>query len=270
MTNKRIKTWELERYLLGELPPSRIKEITKLAQENPDIRKEIERLKHANAEILKQHPPETMLPEILKQYEKNRYQTRIREKSSPFTLKRLLYATPVIASAVILIFVVFFNNGTSPDFTRIKGEESLDFTKTQIIIYKKNNNVIELLKNGDQVSPGNLLQLAYIPARKTHGVIFSIDGNGIVTLHHPESKSDSSILKQEKKILLSSAYELDNAPDFERFFFITATEEIEVQSILAKAETLALSPASAKTSNLELPESYNQFSILLKKEKKNE
>jgi hypothetical protein len=270
MANKRIRTWELERYLLGELPPSRMEEITLLAQEYPDIKKEIDSLEQANAEILRQHTPESMLPEILKQYEENRRQARIREKARPISLKRLLYAAPVLASAFILLFVVFFNNGTTPDSTRIKGEESLDFTKAQIIIYRKNNSKIELLKNGDHAKAGDLLQIAYVPAGKTYGVIFSIDGSGIVTLHHPESKDDSSILKQEKKNLLSSAYELDNAPDFERFFFITAMEEIEVQRIIKKAEELALSPASAKTKNLELLDSFSQFSILLKKEKKNE
>jgi hypothetical protein len=210
-----------------------------------------------------------MLPEILRRYEENRRQAQIREKARPITLKRLLYAAPALVSALILLFVVFFNNGTTPDYTRIKGEELLDFTKTQIIIYRKSGNEIELLKNGDRAKAGDLLQLAYVPAGKTFGVIFSIDGSRIVTLHHPESKDDSSILKQEKKNLLSSSYELDNAPDFERFFFITATEEIKVQSIIKKAEVLALSPASAKTKNIELPESYRQFSILLKKEKKN-
>jgi len=90
------------------------------------------------------------------------------------------------------------------------------------------------LKNGARAKAGDLLQLAYIPAGKTYGVIFSIDGSGIVTLHHPESKGNSSILKQEKKNLLPSSYELDNAPDFERFFFITTMEEIEVQSINQK------------------------------------
>jgi hypothetical protein len=270
MTNERMKTWELERYLLSELPPSRIEEITQLAQEDPDIKKEIDHLKQTHAEILRQHPPETMLPEILKRYEENRRQARIKEKARSVTVKRLLYATPVLVSALILLFVVFFNNGTTSDYTRIKGEELLDFTKTQIIIYRKSNSEIELLKNRDQAKAGDLLQIAYIPAGKTYGVIFSIDGSGIVTLHHPESKSSSSTLKQEKKNILSSSYELDNAPDFERFFFITAMEEIEVQSIIKKAEELALSPTSAKTKKLELPESYSQFSILLKKEKKNE
>lgn len=267
MTNKRIRTWELERFLLGELPPSRMAEITKLVHEDPDIKREADRLSQDNAEILRQHPSETMLPGILRKYEENRRQAQTGEKARFITSKRLIYSVPILASALILLFIVFMKDGVPPDYTRVKGEELFDFMKTQVIIYKKSNSEIALLNNGDQVKAGDLLQLAYIPAGKTYGVIFSIDGNGVVTLHHPERKNDSSILKQEKKNLLSSAYELDNAPDFERFFFITAMEEIEVQSVIKKAEELALSPASVKTARLELPESYSQFSILLKKEK---
>lgn len=270
MTNRQIKAWILERYLLGELPPSRMEEITLLAKENPDIKKEIDQIKQAGAEILKKHPPETMLPEILRRYKENSRQARLREKAGPIIRKRLLYATPVLAFALLLLFIVFVKDGTTPNNTRIKGEESLDFTKTQIIIYKKTNNKIELLNKREQAKAGDLLQLAYVPAGKRYGVIFSIDGKGVVTLHYPQNRSDSSILKQEKKNLLLSAYELDNAPDFERFFFITAMTEIAVQSMINKAEALALSPSSAKARNLELPESYNQFSILLTKEKKNE
>jgi hypothetical protein len=270
MTNKRIRTWELERYLLGELPPSRMEEIARLVQENPELNKEIDNLRQADAEVLKQHSLETMLPGILKKYEDNRRKARIRERTRPITLKRLLYATPVLASVFILLFVIFIKDRTTPGFTRIKGDESLDFTKTQIIIYRKSNRGIELMNNGSQAKAGDLLQLGYVPAGKTYGVIFSLDGDGVVTLHYPESRNDSPHLKQERKSLLSSAYELDDAPDFERFFFITAMEEIDVEDILKKAEALALSPALAKTTNLELPESCHQFSILLNKEKKSE
>jgi hypothetical protein len=270
MTNKQIKPWEIERYLLGELPASRMEEIAQLIRENPDLEKEIENVKRSHAEVMKQNPIETMLPGILKKYEENRQQARIKERARPVTLKRLLYATPVVASVLVLLFVVFVRDGTSPGFTRIKGEESVDFGKTQIIIYRQNPKEIELLDNQSEAKAGDLLQLAYVPAGRTHGVIFSIDGNGIVTLHYPESRNDSSLLKQERKNLLSSAYELDNAPDFERFFFITAMEEIDVADILKKAEALALSPALAKMNNLKLPESYHQFSIFLNKEKPND
>jgi hypothetical protein len=272
MKNKltRTRTWELERYLLGELPPRRMEEIKRLAQENPDIRKEIERLSSSNPELLQQHPPEIMIPEILERYEKNKLQAGIKEKTRPLTLRRLLYAGPVLATALVLLFIVFFQNGTTLNHARIKGEELIDFTKTQIIIYRKKNSEIDLLKNGYSARAGDLLQIAYVPAGKTNGVIFSTDGNGTVTLHFPEGKNGSTDLKQEKKVLLASSYELDDAPGFERFFFITAEKEIDVEDIIKKAEALAASPASAKTANLELPESYHQFSILLEKEKSND
>ena len=47
-------------------------------------------------------------------------------------------------------------------------------------------------------------------------------------------------------------------------------EKLDVEDIIKKAEALAASLASAKTASLELPESHYQFSILLKKEKKND
>ncbi len=270
MTNKRMGTWKLERYLLGELPPSKMEEIARLSEENPDLKKEIHSLQRANAEIIRQNPPETMLPQILKLYEKNLRQTQLREKAGSLKRKRLYFAAPILASALALLFVVLVKDGSGPGSTRIKGEESLDFTKTQILIYKKSGAEIKLLNDGDQVQAGDLLQLGYIPAGKSHGVIFSIDGKGAVTLHQPKSKSGSSRLKQGNKSLLAAAYELDDAPDFERFFFVTALTEIEVQSILRQAQGLAASPASVKTANLDLPGSYNQFTILLKKENGND
>jgi hypothetical protein len=268
MANERIKTWELERYLLGELPSSRMNEIDRLAQENPGLKKEIDNLKKTNAEIIKQNPTEAMLPGIMRIYEKNRPRARSREKAGLLSLKHLLYGTPVLTAALILMFVVLFRDGDSPGQNRIKGEDALDFTKTQILIYRKNRDQVELLKNGDKVRYGDLVQLGYIPAGKTYGVIFSIDGNGVITLHYPEKTDGSTFLNQEKKNLLNSAYELDNAPDFERFFFITAEGEIDVTKIIIQAEELADSSQLSKTKDLDLPESYQQFSILLKKGEK--
>ena len=119
-------------------------------------------------------------------------------------------------------------------------------TKTQIIIYRKKGDEAEVLKDGELAKAGDLLQIAYVPAGKTYGIIISIDGNGVVTLHYPENINSSTILKQEKTVLLSSAYELDDAPEFERFFFITALAEINVQEILKQAKALAGSPDAAK------------------------
>ncbi len=265
MTIKKLNNWELERFLLEELPPERMNEIKKLAEENPEIQQRITSLKRSNKDILKQYPSESMIPDILRRYEEGKRQERIRVRTKPFGWQRFLYAVPALAAALLIGFVVFFNRGTLPPDTRIKGEEEIDFTKAQIIIYRKIADEVSILKDGDQAAAGDLLQIAYVPGEKAFGVIFSIDGNRVVTLHFPERQTASTALKQEKKVLLWSSYELDEAPGFERFFYITAMEDIDVQSILKKAKVLAELPGSAAEGILDLPQAYTQFSILLNK-----
>lgn len=265
MEDNRIKTWELERYLLGELPTRRIKEIDKLVQEDLKLKKEIEQLKQSNQSILGQYPIESVVPQILRRYEGETEQKKVKKATKQFALKRLIYATPVLAAALIMLFVMIRNNGTVPTDTRIKGLDNIDMTKTQIIIYRKKGEEAEVLKDGELAKAGDLLQIAYVPAGKTYGVIFSIDGNGVVTLHYPENINSTSALKQEKTVLLGAAYELDDAPEFERFFFITTMTEINVQEILKQAKALAGSPDAVKKEISALPETYSQFSILLRK-----
>jgi hypothetical protein len=129
---------------------------------------------------------------------------------------------------------------------------------------------VELLKNGVKAKAGDLLQIAYESAREIYGVILSIDGNGIVTLHYPEREDQSTVLKKGKKELLGSSYELDNAPGFERFFFITSMSEIDVADVIQKAKRLAQDVKRAKTGNIELIDPFKQTSILIIKGEKNE
>jgi hypothetical protein len=87
----------------------------------------------------------------------------------------------------------------------------------------------------------------------------------VVTLHYPESENKDPILDQNKKTLLPSSYELDDAPDFERFFFITSKSEIDVQAILNSAKVLAKNPKTSDLAELDLSGSYGQYSLLIKK-----
>jgi hypothetical protein len=141
--------------------------------------------------------------------------------------------------------------------------EEMDMSKPQLLVHRKRNDRIELLKNGARGKAGDLLQLAYIAAKQSHGVILSIDGNGNVTLHFPDNKDNPTSLVQDQKILLPNAIELDNAPGFERFFFVTSNVEINAEEILKKAVTLANNPGRAKKDNIDLPESVNQYSIII-------
>ena len=94
-------------------------------------------------------------------------------------------------------------------------------------------------------------------------MILYIDGNGNVTLHFPDKENNPTSLDQDKKILLHNAIELDNAPGFERFFFITSSVEINAAEILKKAAILANNPDRVKKDNIDLPENVNQYSIII-------
>lgn len=262
MKDNKIKAWALERYILGDLPRKEIKEIENQLEKDSRLREVVERLKKSNKEILNQYPPDSVIPKILSRYkEESSKEENIKRIRSTF-FKRLLYASPVLASALVLLFIILHRPAED---TRIKGIQTVDITKPQIIICRKITDEVEVLKSGDRSKVGDLLQIAYVPAGKIYGVIFSIDGNGTVTLHYPEDNNKSSLLEQKQKVFLGSSYELDDAPKFERFFFITAMSEINVQEILERAKAFANSLESAEKGILTLPDTYSQFSIILKK-----
>ncbi|MFC2165059.1 anti-sigma factor family protein [Acidobacteriota bacterium] len=262
MKIRSVRAWELERYLLSELPPQRMEEIEQLLQNNPELKSELTRLQKSDEDILKKFPKERMIPNIQSRYETEKAQ--VGRKNRPAAFKRLLYVSPVLASALVILFIVLFKpHGDMPQNTRIKGTSTVDPTNPHILVHRKMDSDSELLGNGDRAKAGDLLQIAYSPAGKSYGVILSIDGNGLVTLHFPDNRSDSTLLQNRERVLLESAYELDDAPQFERFFFITAQTQISVESILDKANSLAENPEKAKTTNLDLPDAYDQFTTLI-------
>jgi len=264
MKIRSVRAWELERYLLGELPAQRMEEIGRLLENNSELQSELTRLQKSDEDILKKFSVERMVPNIQRRHEAEKTQEKRKTRSA--ALKRLLYASPALASALIVLFIVLFNpRGDMSQDTRIKGTSTADPTKPHIMIHRKMDSDTVLLRSGDRAKEGDLLQIAYSPAGQSYGVIFSIDGNGLVTLHFPQNRTDSTLLQPRVSVLLRSAYELDDAPQFERFFFITAQTQISVESILDKANSLAQNPEKAKTTKLELPDAYDQYTTLILK-----
>ena len=66
---------------------------------------------------------------------------------------------------------------------------------------------------------------------------------------------------------MPEAIELDNAPGFERFFFVTSDSSLDVEYIMKMARKLASDASRAKTANLDLPEGFKQVSIKIVKER---
>lgn len=271
---KRINEQILERYILGELPLEQMNEIEKQIEKDAGLRKDVRLLQRSDREILQDYSPAVIVPQIIDRYETEMKRSGKRRSRRPLFVRKLLLASPAFAAVLILILFIIPAHRADVDpahrsddieVTRIKGSALYDMSKPHLIIHKYvTAGRIELLENGAKAESGDLLQLAYAVPETAFGVILSIDGSGVVTLHFPGEKNGSTALEKMKKIPLPHAYELDDAPDFERFFFITSKREIDIPGILAKAALLAENPVRVRTGRIEL-EGMNQFSILINK-----
>jgi hypothetical protein len=123
---------------------------------------------------------------------------------------------------------------------RKKGNTELPVS-TELRAYLKTDPAVLL---GDRVplGEGNTIQLAYTVGKGTtdrYGVIFSIDGRGSVTLHYPYAPEQSTKLVLGKPVPLDEAYTLDDAPEYELFFFVVADTSLNAETVLRTAESLA-------------------------------
>lgn len=127
---------------------------------------------------------------------------------------------------------------------RVKGakninnlENSRQNQKSEIRLYKKTDDGVQLLANGDSVKKGDVIQITYAPGKNNYGVIFSVDGNGNITRHFPEKSWKSERLSHEKsEIPLNFSYELDNAPNFECFVMVSSEKEFNLNDIEKRIE----------------------------------
>jgi hypothetical protein len=274
MNRELISDYYLERFMLGELPEAYAQQIRQMAASEPEIRAVLDELEASNREILSVYP----VSQVKTSLEKQQPAAITQQKSGGqpakmFPLRRILYFSAALAA--LLVAVLFLPQlRKSPDippfseeesYSAVKGDQNIDLTKTQLLIYRKNKNNVELLTDGERAREGDLLQLAYVAASRSYGLIFSIDGRGVITLHLPIEKTNSLDLHQNEKILLPNAIELDDAPGFERFFFLTSKTHFDVAAVLKIARNLAQDPNRIVRARLDLPREIQQFSILILK-----
>ena len=105
--------------------------------------------------------------------------------------------------------------------TRIKGmQASLEVWK------KTGDSAVQMVNLGDAYE-GDEIQLRYRVPQKCFGMLFSMDGNGTITMHMGEGNKAIE-LEPGKMTTLPFAYKLDNAPKFEKFFLLTSQNSFEI------------------------------------------
>jgi hypothetical protein len=133
-------------------------------------------------------------------------------------------------------------------------------------VYRKRADGPQLLAQGERVQAGDVLQLGYVAPGMSYAVLVSIDGRAQVTLHFPGSAELSTKLGEAQgEQLLPAAYELDDAPRFERFVLVTSRRPLSAAEVLRAASVLARRGESALSAALALPAHAEQVSVLLSK-----
>ncbi|HVZ70871.1 MAG TPA: ActD-like protein [Polyangia bacterium] len=253
-TRKTTPDWLLEKLALGELDATASADVRRsLADEGRDADAELAALARSNQEILAALPPA-------------RIGAAVRARATAPT-RRWLVIAPVLlagAAAVVLMARPAHDGGAGKtvelEDTTIKG-------KTALNVYRRAADNNERLEDGARAARGDLLQLAYSAADDAEfGALVSIDGRGHVTVHWPDGDAPAAArLSHKGAIKLPSAYELDDAPAFERFFFVTSGAPFDLAPVLDAARSLAARPDAARSGALALPAPLHQLSLTLDK-----
>lgn len=274
---KRPPALLVERLALGELDAetaARVRAELEAAGEDPD--EVLAALRESNAEILADYPADRMHRDLRRRLD-------ALDEPEPARVNWGWVLAPgglaVVAAVLLAVWMGkegeqvavhqgdattqsgYLVEGGPGERVRVKGGVG-----AHLVVDRKTAEGHERLVQGDAVVAGELVQLSYVPAGAEQGVIVSIDGAGVATLHFPSNVDAEPTLAEGSEVPLDHAYELDEAPSFERFFIVTREGEApSVAEVLKAAEALAGSP-EARTAELGLAgEGWQQEDLLLEK-----
>lgn len=226
----KISDFKLERYLLGDLPEGEMQALREREACDEIFAARVREMREQGERFLAENPFSAIEDKL-----ENAERSEILPNRSFNTLWLKVAAALVIAlgvfSAVVLNrnVATYEGSGTSmevaladtDDGTRIKGmSASLEVWK------KTGDSAVQMVNLGDAFE-GDEIQLRYRVPQKCFGMLFSMDGNGTITMHMGEG--DKAIeLEPGKMTTLPFAYKLDNAPKFEKFFLLTSEKAFEI------------------------------------------
>lgn len=262
----RTPDWLLERIAVGELTADELATArARLAQE-PEGASRLAALEADNRTTLDTLPPADVAREVSSRIVLAQKVEAAQEQARPLRwFSPAAVLVPVLAA--VLFVVVLPGTPSSPGSE--PGSPAAEVTRTkgllpQLAVHRQAAAGPERLPEGAAAAPGDVVQLSYVAAGHPYGAILSVDGRGAVTLHAPESGVQAVPLAPSGAHALPRAYELDDAPSFERFILITSDTPFALDEVLAAARRLAVS-TDARTAPLELPARLTQVSFTLEK-----
>ena len=237
-----IPDWKLERYLTGDLPESEMREIRELEKKDEIFAQRVKLMREDNAAILRKMPFERLSEKLDAMPERSNSAGNM----VPVNFRLVKFAAAA-AFVLAVVSVALFSQReiASQDIggqlasdgsaesamavamadedngTRIKGMDA------RMEVWKKTGDSAVQMQNLDAASEGDEIQLRYSVPEKCYGLLFSMDGNGTITMHMGDNNR-AIVLEPGKMTTLPFAYKLDNAPKFEKFFLLTSKADFAV------------------------------------------
>ena len=229
-TVNKISDFKLERYLLGELPEKEMRELQERELSDEIFAARVREMREQGKRFLAENPF-AALDDKLDAIEDSKSSVN----GQPNVLWLKVAAALVIALGVFSMVLLNRNVETfdSKDAamqvamadvdngTRIKGMQAT------LEVWKKTGDSAVQMVNLGNAYEGDEIQLRYRVPQKCFGMLFSMDGNGTITMHMGEGNKAIE-LEPGKMTTLPFAYKLDNAPKFEKFFLLTSQNSFEI------------------------------------------
>jgi hypothetical protein len=245
----------LERYRLGELPPHEAERVRALVADNEALRSRLRDLDGSDAMMHESDAPGRLARDVVRRVGAG----PVRARTAPWHVAR--WALPAAVAAGLAIAALGPTSdprGGTPvesDGERVKGSSAL-------VVYRSTGAGSETLADNETVRAGDVIRVAYRATAPEYGAIISVDGRGLATLHLPQSGPQAAALEPGHTVLLDRAFELDDAPLFERFYLVTGPVPFEVAPVVDAVRRAAA--AAGGSGPLDLPDgfSHTTFSLL--------
>jgi hypothetical protein len=262
----------LERYRLGELPAPDAARIRARLDRDEQLRQRLLELDRSDERFARTHPPGLLAAHVRRRLQADAAVPPPRARLRPWT-----WTVPAaLAGAAMVVLAVgaqWLGPARTADRTTTVSPgpsagpgEQLKGSSVVLMLFRKTARGSEMLADGTPARPGDLIRIGYRAPGRPYGVIVSVDGRGVVTRHLPRQGPTAAALGRGDQSLLDSAYELDDAPKWERFYFVTGQDPFDVAPIVEAARLAGAGAASRPAGLLPLPSSLEQSSILLMKE----
>jgi len=253
----RVPDLILERYRLGEMTPDEAAAFERRVDGDEELRQRLRTLEASDEEIRHRHPPAVLAADVRQRLEARATDAPRTAGAGFFGLRWRTIA--VLAGVLVLIVLVgppLLGPGDGPG-DRVKGLEPT------LLLFRKTPEGSEPLKDGAAARAGDLIRIGYRAAGQRWGMIVSVDGRGVVTRHMPRDGAQAARLSTEAQALLDSAYELDDAPRWERFYFVAGSAPFDTAPIIEAANGVAASGPVGPPPVLPLRMTVKQSSVLL-------